>query len=75
MNRILKNVIAATLLCGPLSICGCGAEAPAETEPVLTGEEAAALEEEYTIEAIETIDETNAEAELQKLTREIEADK
>ena len=60
---------------------GCGGEKSASDEAVsfskevaLTETESAAIEEEYSLEALETIDETNAESELKKLTAEIDAD-
>ncbi|MBN2525002.1 MAG: hypothetical protein JXR76_01325 [Deltaproteobacteria bacterium] len=81
MVKHIRNSLMELIVLLAVVIGGCGGEAsvsdadPEANEDVLTVEESAAIEESYALEALETIDENNAESELEKLTAEIEADK
>lgn len=76
LNKI-KMVAVTAVATGALALVGCGGEGgsvDAQAEETLSAEEEAALVEDYEIEAIENINETNAEAEAEKLAQEIDAD-
>ncbi|MBN2343423.1 MAG: hypothetical protein JXX29_04485 [Deltaproteobacteria bacterium] len=64
------------MACCLFGLSMCGGDGPAEktVDEELTAAEEEVLSDEFALDALETIDETNANAEAEKLAAEIEAD-